>query len=60
MRLQRDMTDPRGFQPTTGRDEPDDIEQPERPSEVDDDQADTSDYEVPADSRSARNRSANG
>ena len=54
------MTDPRGFEPTVRRDEPDDIEQPDLPEEVDDKQPDTGDYEVPAESRSARNRKANG
>ncbi len=60
MRLRRDMSDPRGFEPTTGRDEPDDVHEPERPAEVDDRQPDTGDYEVPAESRSDRNPSASG
>lgn len=54
------MTDPRGFEPTVERDEPDDVEQPDRPAEADDRQPDTGDYEVPAESRSDRNPSASG
>jgi hypothetical protein len=60
MRERRGMTDPRGFEPTVERDEPDDVEQPDRPAEVDDRQPDTGDYEVPAESRSDRNPSASG